>query len=163
MITMNDIYYKINSKLDINNFNKMDMESKKEIIDKELKQYIIEKTSKLSNTNYLENQQKEMDTLQAFKILANNIPKEQHFNTIRHFIHYILNIASFMQGWEITWYIEERESLIEYPEVVFNEQGLLDQLITHEKTDYIKSFAFTYDIFRNNFMKEQIVKKIQQK
>lgn len=160
MIAINDIYYKIGSNLAINNFEKKDIETKKIMLDDEQKKYIVEKIYQINQKNITE---KELNTLELLEILANLIPKEQHFDTLRHFTHHILNIASIMQGWEIIWIVEERPSLIEYPEVNFDENNKLNNLITHKDTDYVKCFAFIYDVFSNNFMKEYPTKILKEK
>ncbi|MFV0249496.1 MAG: hypothetical protein ACK5HP_00425 [Bacilli bacterium] len=49
---------------------------------------------------------------------------------------------------------KDEEELIDCSLIEFDENGLWTNLKTHEKTDYVKTFNFVYDIFYNNFMKE---------
>lgn len=160
MNLINDIYYRMDSSIVKQNFWKLDIEEKKSLIDKELKKYII---SKLNLLKLPQLSVEEIDSLnvgELLLILANNIPKEEHFNTLRHFTHYILQVAGTLQGWSIIWWEEDNEKLEKSPIIEFNEFGFWNSLKTHENTDYVKTFNFVYDIFNNQFMIKQHKKEL---
>jgi len=158
MIRTNDIYYTIDSNIVEKGFWEVDTDEKKELIDKELRQYIISKINETS-PHILTESNKDLSTVELLEILGNEIPKEAHNMTLCHFTHYILNVASCLQYHGIIWKQDKDEELITLPRISFDENNLWDDLTTHEKTDYVKTFAFTYDIFQNNFMKENNNKK----
>lgn len=58
-----------------------------------------------------------------------------------------------------TWE-QEQDELIPFPLVEFDENGLWTNLKTHEKTDYVQTFNFVYEIFNNNFMTKNNPKKL---
>lgn len=45
----------------------------------------------------------DFDVVYLLQILASLIPQEQHFNTLSHFTHYILQIAGTLQKYSIAW------------------------------------------------------------
>ena len=73
---------------------------------------------------------------------------------MNHFVHLIANLAGNLQGFDILWWEEEDENLIENPIIDFNEIGLLNQIKTHENTPYVKTFNLVYYTFMNEFMKD---------
>ena len=85
------------------------------------------------------------------------IPKEKHFDTIRHLTHFVLQIAGTMQGWDIIWFVEESDTYINNPEVLkYNE--MWDTLKTHQDENLVQTFKFVFDTFENNFMKKPYMK-----
>ncbi|MEG2232595.1 MAG: hypothetical protein RRY16_01325 [Bacilli bacterium] len=161
MVSINDIYFKMDSNIVSQGFWNTDIEGKKELIDKELKKYL---TSKIQEVNGIiaitDGEESDFNVPSLLQKLANFIPQDQHFDTLRHFIHYIIQVAGTLQGWSITWWGEDEEDLIDSPLIEFDENGLWTNLKTHENTDYVKIFNFVYDIFNNNFMKENTPKKL---
>lgn len=166
MIIMNDIYNKIDSKIVASNFWQLDIEDKKILIEKELKEYIILKILELDSNAILINENEEnKDIVELFNILANLIPKEIHDKTLCHFIHYIINVAGSLQNWSVVWYEEIDEALVDCPTIELKGE-LWDSLKTHKETDYVKTFLFIFDTFKNNFMNEntkqqKLTKKVQ--
>jgi len=152
MIFIRDIYYKVDSELVQQNFWKLDIEQKKKLIDSELKKYIVSKLKELDSTLLLESKNEKMNVGELLVILSNNIPEDQHFDTLRHFTHYILQVASSLQSWSITWWNDNDVALNDSPIVKFDENGLWTDLITSDNIDYIKTFNCVYDVFNNNFM-----------
>lgn len=151
MILLNDIYHKVDMGIVEQNFWEVSIEEKKQLIDEELKKYITSKIKELGgNTSILSDGKMNVNDL--LKILARMIPQEQHFDTLRHFTHYILSVAGSLQNYSICWWVEKDEGLIDLPLIEFDENGLWTNLKTHKETDYIKTFDFVYDIFTNNFM-----------
>jgi len=160
MISITDIYHTIDSNLVEQNFWESNFKQKKKLLDDELKKYIISKLCILQNVPADLN---DLNIDQLLTLLARKIPREEHFNTLRHFTHYILQIAGQLQGWSITWYGEYDQNLIADPVISFNENDLWDSLTTYAKddeTDYVKVFNFVYDVFCNNFMVRKSQKKL---
>jgi len=159
MLEMKDIYYIIDSSLMEQNFWNLDIEEKKILIEQELKKYIISKINEIDkNISLPDNNIGNTKTIDLLQILATIIPKENHFDTLRHFIHYILNVASNLQGWSIIWYEEENPELKNNPIIDFNEDGKWNSLTTlaTEDDNYVKIFAFVNDVFQNQFMTNKI-------
>ncbi len=155
MVNIRDIYNKIDIQLMEEDYWNLDIEDRKRLIDKFLKQYIILKINEI-NFNALCETNKELSTIELFELLSSLIPKEEHFETIRHFTHYILQISSNLQGWSIIWWGEEDDELVENPLVEFDIDGKWNKLVTDNRTDLVKTFKFAYHIFMNEFM---IIKK----
>lgn len=155
MVNIRDIYNKIDIQLMEEDYWNLDIEDRKRLIDKFLKQYIILKINEI-NFNALCETNKELSTIELFELLSSLIPKEEHFETIRHFTHYILQISSNLQGWSIIWWGEEDDELVENPLVEFDIDGKWNKLVTDDRTDLVKIFKFAYHIFMNEFM---VIKK----
>lgn len=158
VITMQDIYYKINTKLVDDGFDLLNTEYKKRLVEQELKNYIISKINELDSSILVN---VDMDIYFLVDILGRMIPSENHFDVIRHLTHYVLQIAGTIQGWEIIWFVEEDNELIEQPLASFNDLGKWDKITTHKNTNLVTSFKFVYDIFQNRFMQKQNVKIIE--
>lgn len=151
MIT-NDIYFKVDSNIVNNGFWQIDIQEKKELIDQALKKYIISKLNDLGVNNVLTDSKKDTSVDDLLGLLAINIPQPKHSETLNHFTHYILNVAGNLQNFSIIWWQEDDEELICNPRIEINERGQWEKLVTHEKTGYVQTFSFVYDIFQNKFM-----------
>jgi len=161
MVSITDIYYKIDSNIVSHNFWEVNIEEKKKLIDTELKKYIISKLQELNLTRAISSESsQELSVNDLLQILASNISQEQHFDTLRHFTHYIIQVAGTLQNWSIIWWVEDEEDLIQLPLIEFNESGLWTNVKTHEKTDYVRLFNFVYDVFNNNFLVKNTPKKL---
>lgn len=157
---MRDIYSKVDNKLLENNYWNVGINEKKLLIDMCLKEYIIEKIQDLKLSK-LAQENIDMTLIDLFKYLASLIPKEEHSNTIVHFIHYILGICSNLQSWSITWWQEDEDDLIQNPVVDFNIDSKWDTLTTNINTDYVKTFEFVYNVFCEKIVKSRDVKKLE--
>ena len=144
-----DLYYKVNSYALNSDYNSSSTERKKEIIDEGLKEYILSKLP--DNESY-----KELDLIDLFTILVDET-KEETFNTLRFFIHYILDVAGALQGRNIIW-CEQLD--FKKPSVEFDEE-IWDKLETSKDTSYKDIFFFVHDIFMSHFMckEKNLVKK----
>ena len=155
-----DIYYSVGINLLESDYYRKDINIKKELIDRYLKEYAISKLLELddsnSNINYYE-----LTLNQLVERLSIIIPTEKHFDTIRHFTHYILNIASGIQNFEIMWIIGEKEQLITNPETNFNIVEKWDNFVTHEKTTYLDAFNHSYNTFQNEFMLKNYIQPLK--
>ena len=156
MINTSDIYSKINPILLKNNYHDLDIAGKKSLIDKALKVYIISKLDEIGKLNLLkEDNAENLSVGDLLEILSSEIPEDKHHSTLNHFIHLIANLAGNLQGFDILWWEEDDENLIENPIIDFNENGLLNQIKTHKKTPYVKAFNLVYYTFMNEFMKDE--------
>lgn len=161
-ISFNDIIFKMNQYvMQQSNCFEPDIEKQKELVESCLKKYTIEKLQELNSNKMISDEAaKELSMIDLFEELAGMIPKEKHFDTLRFYTHYILEIAGSLQGWSITWWNnDDQEDL----EVLFNMDGKWDKLNTPLNEDYVKTFVFVYDIFQNNFMVKDSAKKITSK
>jgi hypothetical protein len=152
MINTRDICYRMDISVVPQNFWELNTEGKKNLIDSELKKYILSKLELNVTKNISEKNNEEVTVYDLINILANNIPKEEHLGTIDQFTHYILKMVGTLQGFDVIWWVEEEEYLIENPKIDIRSDGRWDQVITHKETDYVKSFSHVYYSFINGFM-----------
>lgn len=163
---MMDIYKIVDEEIVENGYWACDVNQKKELIDEALKKYILYKIKGLTGSNALTKNYDSCDNVdELFEILANLIPKNRHMDTIRHFTHYILNVASDIQGFFITWESECDKEALDPPKLIVREDGIWEKLETNPSPneDYVASFLFIYDTFKNNFMVKEPVKQIEVK
>lgn len=167
-IQMNDVHYSVDSYIVNNGFNRSSNETKKELIESGMKKYMIEKIGELSGRKYTTNiNQDEVLLHDLAQTLEEMIPEERHDDTISQLTHYLLGITGFMQGYYITWYVEDDPALIDYPSIEYKEDGKLDKLVTHRKTSYVKTFDTALEVLdevieRKNQRDRQFVKSMQQ-
>lgn len=162
MEAFNDIYFKVDSRIVEQGFWQVSTEEKKSLIDKELKLYALEKLRAVNCNHYLlNNQNTNLNINDIVVILASDISKEEHINTLRHFVHYILLVAGSLQDRSITWWIEEDEELIKTPYIDFNANGFWENLITHKETDYVQTFNLVYKIFNRYFLVDSNYKRLR--
>lgn len=146
-----DIYFKVGKRLIEKEYYIATPEEKKKLIEKELKNYILEKIREISNEKYLEYSNKEEKSVpQLLQILANFIKEEEQFDKLRHFIHFIVIITSDMQNYLIIWSSEYTDELKKMPRIEINEQGFITELITHIDDDknLLQLFNFVYTYFK---------------
>lgn len=157
-INFMDIIYKMNQYVMQNNCFDPSIEKQKELVDSCLKKYTIEKLQELNSNKIISDEAaKELSMIDLFEELASIIPKEKHFDTLRFYTHYVLEISGSLQGWCIPWSSsEEQEEL----EAAFNMDGKWNELKTPLNEDYVNTFKFVYDVFQNRFMVKYSVKKI---
>lgn len=155
-MTFKDIYSTIDPRIVAQGFNEKDIEEQKQLVDKELKNYMLEKIDKLGIHGVLTSEHKdEVSTYQLAEVLATLIPANEHFETIRHLTHYVIGIVGALQCHSVTWWSSE-DDVLEQPEITFTEDGKLDDLNTHPQESYLKVFETVYDTFQNKFMKENV-------
>jgi len=152
--TFSDIYYQMNIKLIENDYYFANQLDKKELLEKALSEYMVEKLIQNHAAKFMIDNKPEVNTESLIDILGEVIPKEEHFNTLRHFTHFVLMNMSDIQSYEIIWEVSDENRLIDNPELIYNEDGYIDKLITHENTDYCKTFKFIYNHYQNNELKE---------
>lgn len=149
MTNTKDIYPKINQRLLEENYWALNIEEKKNLINKEMKKYTLSKIYELDQ-KFEYNQETDITTL--LEILNTYIPEPNKFEVLRHFSHYIISIASSLQEYEIIWWVESDKDLIDNPICDFNEENKWNTLTTHQKTDLIKTFKLVNETFNNNFL-----------
>lgn len=114
-INFKDIIYKMNQYI-IQQDNCFDpsIENQKELVETCLKKYTIEKLQELNSNKMISDEAaKELSMIDLFEELADVVPKENHFDTLRFYTHYILEIAGSLQGWSITWWNNDDQEDLE--------------------------------------------------
>ena len=160
MANLMDIYYKVGKSLYEKEFAFKTTEEKKVLVEGNLKNYVAGKIAEESTTKAIELSNNSKVSLDELVIMLGElIPTEEHFDTIRHLTHFILNIAGEMQGWSIVWYEEQDAEFVDNPLMNFNEAGKIESLTTHKETSYVQTFQFVHEIFKETFMTKKKVQK----
>ncbi len=150
----NDIYITINKKLFTNNFWSIDIEKKKELINKELINYTLLKINELGLGKYINDKQSEVSLESLFKSIDINLKTLEEKNEFfRHYTHYILDVAGTLQRWEILWWEEDKKELINSPLIKFDDYGRWDKVYSHSQTPPLQITLFVLDVFNNQFGK----------
>lgn len=151
MFRKDDIYCKIENGLLNYNCYQKDINLQKELIEIELKKYIINKLEELNLKASVQ-----LSIYELIHLLSQRIDTEDRDEILSNFTHCILNLISYKQNYIVNWFIEDDESLKGNPVLSFNENNLCDKLITHVDSDYAEVFCFVYDTFKNKmFIKEK--------
>lgn len=150
MREFNDVYFKVDSEIVQNGFWEEDIKGKGGLVEDGLKKYILEKISAFDNTKLLpEDKREEVSLDDLVEILGELIPQEEHFHTLRHLTHYLLNIAGTIQGYSIVWVGDNSQETLNNPLVTFDSDKHWDSLTTHEEESYVRTFEFAHEIFNN--------------
>ena len=144
-----DIYYKI--KLD-SSFNLETIEEQKTILDDELRKYLSLKLSEIYYNVITPQDLEILTTEELMTIIINEIPTNMHNETLNHIIHAIINFSGSLQGYCIIWYEEENDTLIQNPELIFDEEGKWIEFKTNKNTPYQIIFNSAYDTFLSKVM-----------
>lgn len=152
MIELIDIYSKVGMKLAMQNFDFATVEEKKQLVDDNLKTYLIEKVSKINGTSTFVDSKNAISVEELVNLLGELIPTEKHFDTLRHLTHFILNIAGEMQMHSIVWYSKTDQEFVDKQEASFDSEGKWDSLTTHQEHSYVQTFHQVYGIFKEVFM-----------
>lgn len=156
MIRMNDIYFKVDSKIVKDGYNTVDIPQKLNLVDQGLKEYALDKIREISPAKSIKENNKDDVTINDLvAILGELIPKEEHFETLRHFTHYVLKIAGDIQGFEIIWSSNET-SILGEPRAIINENGKWEELNSHQEENLVHTFNFAYDILQNQILKNKM-------
>lgn len=149
-IRLEDIIPKIGTKLITQDYYSKSINEKKQMIEEELSTYMLFKIAMI-NPNRLD-VEKDYTLSELFQMLDEELPRENGFSQVDHIIHYILALASEIQGIYIIWQSsDEDESLIDNPVVDFKE-NIWDSLIVHPNTNSNRIFNLVFDTFMNKFM-----------
>lgn len=155
MIRMNDIYFKVNSKLVERGYNFVGVDKKLKLLDDTLKQYLVEKINELQTKPIiLEDNDESITVYDLVTILGELIPKNEHLNTLDKLTHYILDVAGTLQGFSITW--EANAELGNIRADIKN--GIWVTLDSNKDEDSVKTFHFVYDILQNQMIKNKTPK-----
>lgn len=155
MIIMNDIYFKVDSKLVEKGYNFVDIDKKLELLDETLKQYLVDKINELKSTPFiLENNDESTTVYDLVTILGELIPKKEHLNTLDKLTHYVLGVAGTLQGFSINW--EANAELGNIQADIKN--GIWVTLDSNKDEDSVKTFHFAYDILQNQLVKNKTPK-----
>ncbi len=165
MPRLNDIYYRVDREIVENGFWEADNEGKKTLIDTALKHFVIEKIEECNQEKRLSTgvqteitlwdfekkrlyeAYKDVSLSETVRMLGDIIPKEDHFETLRHLTHYILNVAGTLQGPSIVWSVDNSVEFLGNSVVTFNDRGYWDALISHDQTSYVQTFEFAHSVF----------------
>lgn len=137
-IQMDDVHYVVDSYIVRNGFHHSSNETKKELIETGMKKYLIEKMAELKGLEQIIDTE-DVTLHDLAESIEEIIPEEQK-DAMSQLTHYLLGITGFMQGYYITWYVEDNKDLIEYPSIEYREDGKIDKLVTHRETSYTKTF-----------------------
>ena len=109
-IRLEDIIPKIGTKLITQDYYSKSINEKKQMIEEELSTYMLFKIAMI-NPNRLD-VEKDYTLSELFQMLDEELPRENGFSQVDHIIHYILALASEIQGIYIIWQSsDEDESL----------------------------------------------------
>lgn len=150
-IDTKDIFYTI--KLD-SPFTTESTEEKIKILDEKLIEYLRKKVSESYYNIISPEELKTFTAKELINILSRQISEDEHKEKLGNIIHAILGFISTIQGYEVVWFEESDEALINNPEIIFDKEGRLSELKTHKNTNYEMLFEIVYDTFTNKVMKE---------
>lgn len=155
MTELKDIYFKVGMNLAKEDFDFRATEDQKELVDKHLKNYLLEKLSEATTSSTFIDSTNEVPVETLVDELGKHIPEERYFDTMRHLTHFILNIAGEMQNWSIIWYGECNPEYIDNSLIKFNTNGKLESLTTHNDESYLTTFKQVYGVFKEVFMSKE--------
>ena len=156
MAYLRDVYFKVGKDLYQHAFDIEPVERKKKLVAACLKTYLASKIAEESTEQALIlSEKEEVSVCDLVEMLGELIPEEEHFDTMRHLTHFMLNIAGEMQGWAIVWYDEQDEAFIDNSLMTFNEAGKIESLTTHKNSSYVQTFKFVNEIFNSAFMRDK--------
>ena len=149
----NDIYSYLGTFLVNKNWYFKDFNTQKELLELGFKSYIISKINILEPN--LKTINSNLSLIDLYLILSNLIPKENHFNTLRFFTHYLLSIISNLQNYEIIWLSENINNI----SITIDDFHKWNTLTSND--DYINSFISLYYCFKEYFNKDILIKKLE--
>lgn len=149
--SMNDIYHIIDNWLLISGYWDLDDEGKKLAIDKALREYLAHQICFYDLSGGATMPALVKSTPQTLmEGLEHLVDSKYHGETLRHVVHYIINVASNMQKYAIVWQVQEDEGLIQNPQVNYTSEGIWDSLVTHKDTKYSVAFKVAYEALNRN-------------
>lgn len=125
---------------------------KKEIIDSTLNDYF---TNKLYMYEIIKEDKTDLSVNELFELVIMNMDDNYKQQFSEKLIFHIINVMTVLQSFHITWKDYDEDTLIEIPEIHYNQEGKIDELKTHKKTDYAYTFTFIYDVFQNEFLEKK--------
>jgi len=141
MVKMNDIYMVVDSLLLSRNYWNLENSDKLEQIDLVLRLYLAYKLNEIEpKKNVTVEKLASMPAYGLIKMLEYHIPPEERIESLAHIIHYMLNIASKLQGSTVVWYESDEDKYRWFPEVTFNEAGMWDTLISNKNASYVEIY-----------------------
>ena len=138
---------------------RLKLQKRKKIVDDALKKYVCEKILEL-NPNENTVLKEDVSVVELVTILGNLVPSVDHFDTLRHLTHYVLQVAGDLQGFSIIWFQENTTERKENSLIDFNSDGYWDKLVTHEVMDHVKIFTFVYTFFQQQFFEKEQQKSL---
>lgn len=157
-INTRDIYQLVGTSLLIRNYYGSTLEEKAIMVEEELKIYIAHKLA-YCGFFILDQDAIQIEISELLTKLYERTGKEEEI--VHQITHYILGLLTENQGYQVTWEIENDESLIATP-VLEENNGILDRLKTHMKTNPITIFNFVFDYYLTK-SKENTLTRIRKK
>lgn len=154
-----DIYRVVGKRLINKGFYGLAFEDKKTLVLYEMKKYLYEKITKV-NPNFVENNKSldESSINYIIRVYTLIVPEDKRIEEINNITHYLLNIMSELQGYAITWQIEDDNQL---PIFKIEENGLVDSLYSKDYetiSDVQNIFSYVSEYFTNEF-KNKLTRK----
>ena len=150
MLEMNDIYHKVDTTLILSNYWNIEDEERKLLVDHALRYYLADKISVMDERKTFD-ELVEKSTIELLNYLEGHLSEFEKKDSLRHVIHYVINLTSNLQEYAVVWEESQDEQFIEQPLAVFDDNGKWDRFITHHETSYVKAFEVAYDVLQNKF------------
>lgn len=144
MFNTDDLITKTNGALLAVNYFNISSEEKPQVVEGALKYYT------LSKINGIGTEFEDLSFEALLEKINKNLLKSEKKALFNAYIHFILQMINDIQHYEVIWEIGQSEALINQPLATFNNEGLLDKLVTHEKTESLATLLFILDIFKNH-------------
>ena len=152
MFIMNDIYRSIDTKLLLCNYWNIDDNDRKELIDLSLREYLANKIMELdASKNFLFENLVKLRAEELVAFLESRLTEGQKFECLRHVVHYVINLCSSIQEYQVVWEESQDPRFIESPFVFIDNYGKWDRFITHHNTSYSCAFSAVYSTLQNAF------------
>lgn len=148
MFSTKDIYYKVDHQIVPKGFWSLDLNGQKQLIEQELINYTLEKLRLLGITIADKDNMSLLDLLGLMDDRL--ITREEKEEVFRHYTHYLLNVASSLQNYQVTWWSQEDQALINNP-ICGIDNGLWDTVVTCLYNYPLDDTKFVLDIFQSRF------------
>lgn len=156
-INTKDIFWKIKLDSPLNDVTK---DEKIKILNQKLKEYLQDKIIEKYNNGISKETLESFNVRELLEILTRNIPSEKQKEILTNIIHAMLGLISNVQEYSVIWSEQTAINLIQEPKIKYNQENMIDELITHKNTDYIMLFDKLYDTFISlGFIKEKVKTK----
>lgn len=135
---LNDLFFKINNNLINLGYTNIKNVSY-EVLENSIKGYLIEKLNLEKTGEYV--------LTDLINQIANHIPKDKRQLEMAKLTHFLLNILSGIQDFEIIWYIdkEAKQPYLKRSEFFPDKY---DALVSSEDFDYMKTFQIVLEKLR---------------
>ena len=113
---------------------------------------IIDKIMELdASKNFLFENLVKLRAEELVAFLESRLTEGQKFECLRHVVHYVINLCSSIQEYQVVWEESQDPRFIESPFVFIDNYGKWDRFITHHNTSYSCAFSAVYSTLQNAF------------